>query len=106
METYKATDPVLETIRICWYNSLILNQIHSSQSGVNFIQEFSDKHMNGINFNSWNQGAILQALYGLFVLPKEYWRNKIRNGIQLRNEDIDDLIFSFMPNDFNLEDYF
>jgi hypothetical protein len=27
------------------------------------------------NFRPWNQGAVVMMLYGLFVLPKEFWRN-------------------------------
>jgi hypothetical protein len=44
-------------------------------------------------FQVINQGSILMMLYGLFVIPKEFWRNYLEEDSSKRCE-ADDLIFS------------
>ena len=59
----------------------------------NFLYENGFK--NNTNFYLWNQGTILILLYGLFVLPKEFWMRFIsddHNTQETRN-DADKLIF-------------
>ncbi|MDX2063863.1 MAG: hypothetical protein SFY70_12440 [Bacteroidia bacterium] len=106
METYLPQDRVLELIRLCWYNGLILNQLQKDPEGTKFLERFRVESLNGIGFDSWNQGSIMMSLYGLFVLPKEYWRLKLRNGQKMLDEEIDKLIFGFLPANFRIDKYF
>lgn len=65
--------------RWTWYTVMFLNHCQNgSLKSKAVLEEFSQQHdlENTNNFCTWNQATVLMALYGLFVVPKEFWRNK------------------------------
>jgi hypothetical protein len=65
----------------------------------NFLYE--NGFQNKTNFYLWNQGTILILLYGLFVLPKEFWARFISDD---HNNQADQSIFNNF--EFNTRDCF
>ena len=62
-----------------YYTGLFLNDfdknLKESEDHQRIFKDYLDKtgFAQNTNFYLWNQGTILMLLYGLFVLPKEFW---------------------------------
>ena len=71
----------------CWYNSQFLFlfdeylKINPNISILDFMKIFEKQH--GLEplhpFVLKNQGAVIMSMYGLLVLPKEIWKDKIND---------------------------
>ncbi len=78
-----------------WYTSKFLNSCDNSTIDANEVineflkQEGFDKEN---LFHTWNHASVLMALYGLFVIPKEFWRNRLGDDNNER-AIADELIF-------------
>jgi hypothetical protein len=72
------------------FSSFLSND--NSASRHDLIKRFRSEH-NISNFEVINPGSVLMMLYGIFIIPKEFWRNQLgETGTQ--KAEADTLIFS------------
>lgn len=81
--------------RWTWYTAKFLNSCENgSLKAAPIITEFliQEGFQQQNSFRVWNQATVLMALYGLFVIPKEFWRNQLGDDDNER-VSADQLIF-------------
>lgn len=90
-----------------WYTLMFLqhcDQTSSNSSSIveSFIKNSEFNREN--NFKPINQATILMGLYGLFVVPKEFWRNQLGyNNQEITADEIIEETFNFNPRNFFIE---
>ena len=75
---------------------------NNSASRNDLIDRFR-REQNVENFQVINPGSVLMMLYGIFIIPKEFWRNLL-GETNTKKEEADTLIFSSFQ--FNAKETF